>query len=215
MNDKFNQYLRSADDWRAGESSGRNLDKYNDRHDPSRYQAGNHRIDNNSQENNGGGYNDLAENRRAPYGRDDGYVSPGADRDYEGNAGYRDNYNHLPMGERAGAGEPNAGRERERIHDLRQPQNRGKGPRNYNRSDTRIHEDIQDMLLEDPYIDGSEIEVTVDNGDVVVEGTVNDKNMKRRVEDVIENVRGVKNVEVRLRTRFPGGRIIGIRSRGQ
>jgi hypothetical protein len=218
MNDQFDQYLRSADDWRPGQSSDRNRQKYhqrNEERDPSRYDIHNYNSDEQLHDDEGG-YNDLAEHHRPNHGRRQGYVNPGADRDYEANAGYRDNYNHLPMGDRGERGASHDRRgERDRIDELRQPQNRGKGPRNYNRSDTRIREDIQEVLQDDPYIDGSEIEVTVDNGDVIVSGTVNDKNMKRRVEDVLDNLPGIKNVEIRLRTRFPGGRIIGIRSRGQ
>ena len=76
---------------------------------------------------------------------------------------------------------------------------RGKGPRNYSRSDDRIKEDINDRLSDDPFVDASEIEVTVSNGEVTLTGSVDDRSNKRRAEDLAEAVSGVKNVENRIR----------------
>jgi hypothetical protein len=137
-------------------------------------------------------------------------------RDYERNAGYRDNYNDLPTGqwpevERAA---------KSRGIDLHQREleargvHRGKGPRSYQRSDARIREDIHDVLLEDRYIDASDIEVEVEKGEVILTGTVEDRNIKRRVEDVIERqVSGIKHLENRLRSKIPGGQIVNVEKR--
>jgi len=76
---------------------------------------------------------------------------------------------------------------------------RGKGPRNYSRSDERIKEDINDCLSDDPFIDATDIEVIVTNGEVTLTGTVDHRSAKRRAEDLAESVSGVKNVENRLR----------------
>jgi osmotically-inducible protein OsmY len=76
---------------------------------------------------------------------------------------------------------------------------RGKGPRDYKRSDERIREDISDRLSDDPYIDASDIEIKVSNGEVVLEGHAEDKKAKRRAEDIAEAVAGVKNVENHLK----------------
>lgn len=76
---------------------------------------------------------------------------------------------------------------------------RGRGPRNYQRSDERIHEDINDKLTDDYYLDASNIEVEVENGDVVLTGTVETRFAKRRAEDLAEEVSGVGNVENRVR----------------
>lgn len=76
---------------------------------------------------------------------------------------------------------------------------RGKGPKNYKRSDARIEEEINDMLTDDPYVDASEIEVTVKNGEVTLTGTVDNRVTKRRAEDIVEQVSGVTHVENRLR----------------
>lgn len=88
--------------------------------------------------------------------------------------------------------------ERRRERDQRENY-RGRGPKNYTRSDDRIREDINDRLSDDPWVDASDIEVTVNNGDVTLSGTVSERSDKRRAEDLAESVSGVKNVENRLR----------------
>ncbi len=75
----------------------------------------------------------------------------------------------------------------------------GKGPRNYKRSDDWILEDINEQLTRHPAIDATEIEVTIDDGDVILRGVVESRSIKRRVEDLAENVSGVKNVRNELR----------------
>jgi hypothetical protein len=60
-------------------------------------------------------------------------------------------------------------------------------------------EDVNDRLSDDYYLDASEIEVMVQSAEVVLTGTVNSRNDKRRAEDLAESVSGVKNVENRLR----------------
>jgi hypothetical protein len=76
---------------------------------------------------------------------------------------------------------------------------RGKGPRNYKRSDERIREEVNDRLTDDPFVDCSNVEVSVQQGEVVLTGSVVDKTAKRRVEDIAGSVRGVRDVENRLR----------------
>ena len=135
-------------------------------------------------------------------------------RDYESNAGYRDNYEHLPTGqwpevERAA---------RSRGFDLHQYElaqrgvHRGKGPRGYQRSDQRIVEDINDLLTEDPYIDASDIDISVEKGEVTLSGTVERRDIKRRVENLVEGVSGVKNIENRLRPKLSAGQTVNIRN---
>ena len=55
---------------------------------------------------------------------------------------------------------------------------RGRGPRDYKRSDERIREDVCDRLTEDHDIDASEITVKVEGGEVTLEGTVEDRRLK-------------------------------------
>lgn len=89
--------------------------------------------------------------------------------------------------------------ERRRRMDDREGPNRGKGPKGYTRSDERIKEDVNDRLNDDSTVDASEIEVTVTGCEVTLTGTVNNRQEKRRAEDLAEAVSGVKNVENRIR----------------
>jgi hypothetical protein len=88
---------------------------------------------------------------------------------------------------------------RDQERSERNGQHKGKGPKGYQRSDERIREDIHDRLTDDHFIDASNIEVNVSNGEVSLTGTVDDRSAKRRAEDISENVSGVHNVENRLR----------------
>ncbi|WP_395672100.1 BON domain-containing protein [Phenylobacterium sp.] len=84
-------------------------------------------------------------------------------------------------------------------------EHRGKGPKNYTRSDDRIREDVHDRLADDSHIDASEIEVQVKDGEVTLSGTVNSRDEKRHAEDIIERVSGVKHVQNNLRIQQSGG----------
>jgi hypothetical protein len=81
---------------------------------------------------------------------------------------------------------------------------RGKGPRNYQRPDERIIEDLNDRLCDNPYIDASEIDVSVAQGVVVLSGTVENRDSKRLAEDIGESVSGVQDVENRLHVKMRG-----------
>jgi hypothetical protein len=76
---------------------------------------------------------------------------------------------------------------------------RGKGPRGYRRSDDRIREDVCDLLTEDPILDASNLEVTAKDGEVTLSGSVNSREDKRRAEDLVESISGVKDVHNTLR----------------
>jgi osmotically-inducible protein OsmY len=75
----------------------------------------------------------------------------------------------------------------------------GKGPESYRRTDDRIREDVNDRLTDKWNVDASDIEVHVVDGEVVLSGFVSDRYQKRAAEDAAESVRGVRNVENRLR----------------
>lgn len=153
-------------------------------------------------------------NAEGYYGSNYGSISElNRGRDAERNAGYRDNYNHLPTGQWPEVEEA----ARRRGIDLHWQElqargvHRGKGPRSYQRSDERIREDINDVLMEDPYIDATDVEVTVKNGDVILNGMVDDRNIKRRAEDIVESqVSGIRHFENRLHTRYARGRIVNV-----
>ena len=79
----------------------------------------------------------------------------------------------------------------------------GRGPRGYRRSDERIMEDVCDRLTDAPDVDASDIEVNVTNGEVTLGGSVGDRRQKRRSEDLIENLSGVREVHNNLRVARP------------
>jgi hypothetical protein len=83
---------------------------------------------------------------------------------------------------------------------------RGKGPRGYVRSDERIAEEVNERLTDDDRLDATEIECRVANGEVTLSGTVRTRNCKRHAEDLALAVRGVVDVENRLRVETPRSR---------
>lgn len=118
--------------------------------------------------------------------------------DYRDRSRPGDDQNERGFFERAGDefmswfGDRDAIRRREQDH-------RGRGPKAYVRSDERIREDVNDRLTEDNWIDASDIDVTVSEGEVTLSGTVNDRHSKRRAEDVTDGITGVKHVQNNLR----------------
>lgn len=104
-------------------------------------------------------------------------------------------------------GDEDAARRRAQDH-------RGRGPSDYTRSDERIREDVNDHLTHDWRVDASHIRVTVKDGEVTLEGSVDSRGAKRRAEDIADDVSGVKHVQNNLRvqdassgsaTTSPGG----------
>ena len=77
----------------------------------------------------------------------------------------------------------------------------GRGPKGYKRGDERIREDINEELTRHPDIDAYEIEVRVENGEVTLTGTVEDRHAKRLAEDLAERTSGVTDVHNQLRVR--------------
>jgi hypothetical protein len=75
----------------------------------------------------------------------------------------------------------------------------GIGPKNYKRSDDRILEDVNEQLTRHHLVDASDIEVSVQDGEVTLRGSVDFRQTKRLVEDIAENVSGVKDVRNELR----------------
>ncbi|MFC3167266.1 SWFGD domain-containing protein [Paracoccus fontiphilus] len=78
---------------------------------------------------------------------------------------------------------------------------RGRGPKNYSRSDDRIREDVSDRLSDDRHIDASDIEVSVSGGEVTLDGTVENRFAKRHAEDLAESCSGVSHVQNNLRVK--------------
>lgn len=78
-------------------------------------------------------------------------------------------------------------------------QHAGRGPKGYQRSDERLREVISERLTEAPHIDPSEITVTVKNGAVTLEGTVDERWIRHEVENLVEACGGVKDIQNHLR----------------
>jgi hypothetical protein len=82
----------------------------------------------------------------------------------------------------------------------------GLGPRGYQRPDERIREDVCDALCAHGSIDASDLEVTVDNGEVTLSGVVRKRAEKRLAEELAEQTAGVREVHNQLRVAPATGR---------
>ena len=80
---------------------------------------------------------------------------------------------------------------------------RGRGPKNYARSEERIREDVCDRLTEDGAIDASDIDVSVSGTEVTLGGTVPSRHQRRRAEICAERVSGVSHVQNNMRVKEP------------
>lgn len=65
--------------------------------------------------------------------------------------------------------------------------------------DESLRDDVWEHLAHHPDIDASDIEVMVEGGEVTLQGTVEDRDMLRLAEGVVESVSGVGLVHNRLR----------------
>lgn len=75
------------------------------------------------------------------------------------------------------------------------------GPKNWQRSDARIHDDVCRMLADDEWVDASELEVVVHHGEVTLTGSVADGRQRARAMAIAEATRGVVEVVSRVRVR--------------
>lgn len=134
----------------------------------------------------------------APYG------DTGANFDRPRNPGLHDAYDPVAGGgedEQLGSSPPR--RLRGDVPQTR-GRHRGKGPRGYTRPDERIREDVSDLLTEEAQLDPSEVEVTVSDGEVTLNGFVLEKFEKRLAEDWADEVLGVTHVQNNIRVRRRG-----------
>jgi hypothetical protein len=75
----------------------------------------------------------------------------------------------------------------------------GRGPKGFRHADDRLREQVGERLERHGEIDASDIEISVDDGVVTLEGSVADRRAKRLAEDCAESVYGVRDVMNRLR----------------
>jgi len=128
----------------------------------------------------GSGYG-MSSYGQSGYGQG-GYGQPSYGDDYRRSSNYGGGWSE-PYGE----GQQYGDRNFEQSGDFRrQGMHRGKGPKGYQRSDERIKEVVCERLRDDPYIDASDITVTVQGGRVALEGTVDSRATKNAVEDIAE-----------------------------
>ena len=71
----------------------------------------------------------------------------------------------------------------------------GRGPKNYQRSDERIMDDVCERLTRDPDVDATHIEVSVQSGLVTLGGTVTDRQSKRVAEEYFNRRMGRKGLQ--------------------
>ncbi len=75
----------------------------------------------------------------------------------------------------------------------------GVGPANYTRSDERMLEDACERLTHNPRVDASNITVSVQEGEITLDGTVDSRPTKRMAEDCVDRVAGNLHVQNNLR----------------
>lgn len=78
---------------------------------------------------------------------------------------------------------------------------RGKGPKGYRPSDERLRERVCERLFDDPFVDATDIEVSVANGEVTLSGSVETRRMKYAVEDLIAELAGVSAIHNSIQVR--------------
>jgi len=101
-----------------------------------------------------------------------------------------------------GAFDRNYGEDRQRYEEFRGA--RGRGPKGYQRSDERISDEVHQRLTDDPWLDASEVNVAVSNGEVTLSGSVESREAKHRAERIVEDLSGVKHVQNNLRIQAGG-----------
>jgi hypothetical protein len=102
----------------------------------------------------------------------------------------------------SGTGQPPYREERQgfqRKSSGSRPSFAGRGPQGYKRSDDRIMEDINEGMTRDHDLDASDISVEAKDGEVILKGTVSDRESKRRAEEIAESCSGVKDVQNQIR----------------
>jgi CBS domain-containing protein/osmotically-inducible protein OsmY len=78
---------------------------------------------------------------------------------------------------------------------------RNRGPRNWQRSDERIREDVCERLASLDDVDVSDVSVSVEQGTVRLTGSVVQRGDKHRIEDVADDSVGVRDVDNQIRVR--------------
>lgn len=142
-----------------------------------------------------GGYGDFTDRE----GHGDNHRGDNQRGEFQrGQGGYgEDQGRHAQSGHGRG-GSQYAQQQRETSRGPEPASQRGRGPRNYQRPDARIADDLIDRLTDDEQLDASEILIMVENGAVTLTGEVEARWMKHRAEDIASDVTGVRDINNRL-----------------
>ena len=84
------------------------------------------------------------------------------------------------------------------TRDPYRPSYRGRGPKNWRRSDEAIREMINERLTDHDDVDATDIDVQVQNAEVTLTGIVMNRREKRIAEDIAWSCGGVHDVHNRL-----------------
>ncbi len=76
----------------------------------------------------------------------------------------------------------------------------GRGPKGYRRSDDRIREDVSERIARS-WVNAEDVEVHVEHGEVTLTGFVSNREEKRALEDIADDVFGVEEVHNHTRLR--------------
>ena len=112
-------------------------------------------------------------------------------RDWSGQSG-RQGYGHGPSWQGSDRGFSTSGGWIAGPHS-------GRGPQGYQRSDARIEEDVCEHLTYHGMLDATGIQVQVDNGEVILTGSVESRQAKRLAEDILDGISGVRDIHNQLR----------------
>jgi osmotically-inducible protein OsmY len=74
-----------------------------------------------------------------------------------------------------------------------------RGAEAHRRSDESIQEEICELLSHQPGVNAGEIEVLVEGGEVTLQGSVEQRDARWRIEELVESVSGVSLVHNRVR----------------
>lgn len=135
-------------------------------------------------------------------------LRPAGGRDWRSERDLREPRHHTELGQRLeDAGRRLVGKVKGLV----------RNPKNYKRSDERIREDICDRLAVSPDVDPTEIEVTVDAGEVTLTGVVVDRQMKFIAEDIADDIAGVHEIHNQLRVKRgqESGQVANSNAQGQ
>lgn len=178
-------------DPRGGDPGGYGEGRYGQRGGPARdYGEGRQRHDSDVRESGYyGGRSSPAQRvwetsaRRPPWEEDEAWRRGSEVRDEWGDSG----------GDSRGNASREMARGRDRV-----------GPKGYQRSDERIREDICERLAHARHVDVREVEVEVQGGVVRLTGNVRDRRQKYCIEDIVDDVFGVREIHNAVRLGAPG-----------